>query len=46
MEWWGYLILVLVVLAVVVVSFVAVQARRKSGGVISLDSSKDEGAGS
>ena len=34
MDWWVWLILVLVVLAVLVGGFLAVQAKRRSGGVI------------
>ena len=34
MEWWGWLLVVLAVLAVLALAFVAVQARRRRGGVI------------
>jgi len=45
-EWWGYLILVLLVVVIAVGAVFAVQARRRSGGVISLDSEKKGGTGS
>ncbi len=38
MQWWGWLILVVAVVAVSVGVLVAVQARRRSGGVIIADS--------
>lgn len=34
MEWWTWLIIALAVLAAVTVGIVALQARRRSGGVI------------
>lgn len=34
MDWWVWLILVLAVLAVLLGGFLAVQAKRRSGGVI------------
>lgn len=37
MQWWGWLILVAAVVAVSVGVLVAVQARRRSGGVIIAD---------
>lgn len=43
MEWWGYLILVLLVVVIAVGAVFAVQARRRSGGVISLDNSEKKG---
>lgn len=42
-EWWGYLILVLLVVVIAVGAVFAVQALRRSGGVISLDNSEKKG---
>ncbi len=44
MQWWGWLILVFFVVALAVGAFLAVQARRRSGGVILAD--PDTSAGS
>lgn len=43
MEWWGWLIVILVVIAVLVGAFIAIQARRRSGGVIIGPDSPDGG---
>ncbi len=34
MEWWGFLLIALAVLAVLVGAFLLVQARRRRGGVL------------
>lgn len=34
MEWWGWLLVVLAVLAVLFLAFVVVQRSRRSGGVV------------
>ena len=43
MQWWGWLILVVAVVAVAVGVFLAVQSRRRSGGVIIADSDRSVG---
>ncbi|GGF97734.1 hypothetical protein GCM10007304_09580 [Rhodococcoides trifolii] len=45
MEWWGWLILVLVIIAVIVGAVLAIQAKRRSGGVIIADTSNVEKPG-
>ena len=37
MQWWVWLIIVIVVVAVVLGAFIALQAKRRSGGVIISD---------
>ena len=37
MQWWVWLIIVVVVIAILFGSFIAIQARRRSGGVIISD---------
>lgn len=34
MQWWGWVIVALVVIALLVGAFIAIQARRRKGGVI------------
>ncbi len=44
MQWWGWLIVGVVVVAVLVVGAIAVQARRRRGGVI-VDRGRAKGSG-
>lgn len=37
MQWWAWLIIVIVVIVVLVGAFMAIQAKRRSGGVIISD---------
>lgn len=43
MEWWGWLIVALVLVAVLATAVFAVQARRRRGGVIVAPSPRDDG---
>jgi len=45
MQWWGWLIVAVVVIAVLAVAFVAIQARRRKGGVIVGKPGSGPGAG-
>jgi hypothetical protein len=45
MQWWGWLILVLVVIAVIVGAVLAIQAKRRAGGVIIADTTNVQKSG-
>ncbi|GAA2019198.1 hypothetical protein JL107_15440 [Nakamurella flavida] len=46
MDWWVWLIIVVVIVVIAVGAFIALQAKRKSGGVIINDRSRRKGKGS
>lgn len=43
MQWWGWLIAVVVVLVLIVLGILWIQARRRSGGVVVSGRGKDRG---
>jgi len=45
-QWWGWLIVAVAVLLVLLVAFLAVQARRRSGGVITVSADRKTGRAS
>ena len=44
MEWWQWVLTVLVLLAVLLGGFVALQSRRRRGGVVALRGSRGSGS--
>lgn len=45
MDWWVWLIIIVVVVVIAVGAFIALQAKRRAGGVIINDRSRRKGKG-
>lgn len=45
MEWWVWVLIVVVILAIVVGTIAWIQSRRRAGGVVALSDDRDAGGG-